>query len=145
MGFLSRLSRPGPNGKVRRYVFPIQSGEAGLRFVAASEAFLLCPQRRMCVSNLKLSTLPLRVGWLFFCGARSGVPGLRWLYLQRQHCKHRLHSIVCWSSKGIGNMSSQLIFVVVHHQVQYTPHHNVKRVPDGASPLVSKGINMIPR
>lgn len=46
VGFLSRLSRPGPDGKVRRYVFPIQSGEAGLRFVIASEAFLLCPQRR---------------------------------------------------------------------------------------------------
>lgn len=35
VGVMSRLSRTSPDGKVRRYVFPIQSGEAGLRFVAA--------------------------------------------------------------------------------------------------------------
>lgn len=63
------------------------------------------------------STALLRAGAWLVCGARSDVPGLPWLYLQRQHCKHRLHKwcMVYWSSKGIGSFSSQLIFIVVHH------------------------------
>ena len=37
---------PRPEGKVRRYVFPIQSEQAGSYSSHRKRLFLLCPQRR---------------------------------------------------------------------------------------------------